>query len=111
MSDNLKKCINELQLVTKIKNKNAQKTILKQLARRNCFAKAVQEVAANTANANIPLKTKEKKKLKKHAHIIKALTKKKLSVKTREKLVSQSGGALGVLIPIVTSLISALLQG
>jgi hypothetical protein len=107
---NLEKCISELQLVAKMKDKKAQKKVLKELAKENCFAKSVQEIAFNTVNSNIPLKPIHKKKLKKHAHIIKSLSKKSIKGKKRIKLIEQSGGALGVLLPIVASLLPAIID-
>lgn len=106
MSQNLQNCINELQLVAKMKSRAAQKKLLKQLAKENCFYNAIKEIAVNVADSNIPLNADLKKKIRKHRHIIRELAKR--SKRKNIKAVIQSGGALSLLIPLVTALLSTL---
>lgn len=106
MSKNLHNCINELQLVAKMKSKVAQRKLLKRLAKENCFYNAIKEIAVNVANRNIPLNDDFKKKIRKHRHIITSLA--KPSKRKKIKAVVQSGGALSLLVPLVTALITSL---
>lgn len=106
MSSNLKKCLAELQLVAKIKDKKRQAALLRELARNNCFEKSIHEIAVNTVNKNIPLTTIQKKKLRKYKTVITKLSCKDKS--ERKKVIPQIGGALNVLLPIVASILASL---
>lgn len=106
MSKNLQNCISELQLVAKMKNKHAQSNLLKKLAKQNCFYNAIKEISLNVVDNNIPLTEVHKKILRKHRHVIRALA--QPSKRKKIKAVVQSGGALSLLIPLVSALLDSL---
>lgn len=91
-----------LKAVAGIKDKRAQLLVLKQLKKHRPFVVLLRELAENTIKQNIKLTEKEKKKLNKHAVVIKALTKK--------KKVEQSGGFLGIIVPLLAELIGGLVS-
>ena len=103
MSKNLKACISELQHVTKLKGK-ARRDALNKLSTNPCIFLALKEIARNTRNGNI----KANKKILRYIKFIKRLDTPKLKKSQKVKLVKQSGGFLGAIIPAVISAIAAL---
>lgn len=89
-----------LRAVASIKNKKAQKLVLKHLKKHRPFVVLLRELAENTVNQNIHFTEPQKKKLNKHAKVIKSLVKK--------KNIEQSGGFLGVIVPLLAAEIAGL---
>src|SRR5277367_3373350 len=109
MSSNLKKCMQKLIIISKIKNPSIRKKVLLSLY-DECLYKAFYEIAANTVSKNIPLKRREKNLLKKHKIILQKLACYTKSKKRRKTLVAQSGGGfLSILIPAIASIITSLI--
>lgn len=108
MSQNLKKCMNKLVLISKIKNPEVRKKVLLELY-DECLYKALHEVAINTTSKKIPLSKKDKIQLRKHKVKIQNLACYTKNKRKQKQLVSQSGGFLQFLIPTVASLITSLI--
>lgn len=89
-----------LRAVASIKDKRAQQLVLKHLKKHRPFVVLLRELAENTIQQNIRLTKKDKKKLNRHAEVIKSLVKK--------KKVEQSGGFLGVIVPLLAAEIAGL---
>ena len=102
MSDNLRKCLPVLEFVASIRRKALRTAILKELSKYKAVYKAIKELALNTINKNIPLKKKDKVKLRKSATTLQSFKKKKNNKRT---LVIQSGGFLPYLVPLFISLL------
>jgi hypothetical protein len=109
VSQNLKKCLNELKLLSSIKDKRARTIVLKKLAKKDCIYRALREIAVNLQNRNIPLTTPLKRHLNKHIKSIKALAVGSKVKSRREKLSRQFGGIipLAALIPMIASIAGA----
>lgn len=105
-SANLKKCLDELKTVSQISNKDKQRKMLVKLSKNNCFYEAIREASVNTLAGNVPIDEKTKRKLSKHASVMKLYKRKRTQAKSKTKLISQSGGFLGVLIPILASVLA-----
>lgn len=74
------------------------------------FIRCICECALNVLLGNVPLNSREKKRLKKYADILRKLADKK--VKNKKKLIVQTGGGAfltTLLLPIVTTVLSNLL--
>ena len=108
MSENLKKCMNELKQAMSQKTLKSRKEVLKYLANRDCIYKAMREISINILNSNIPLDKKVLKKLNRHTKTIKALKCGTKSKRRRRELVIQSGGYLPFILPILATVISKL---
>lgn len=109
MSENLKKCMKELRLA--MSNKSSKKGALEYLANKKCIYKALREISMNVVNRQIPLNKKQISKLNPYTQTIKSL---KCGVKKKERrkqLVIQSGGFLPWLLPIIASVLPALING
>jgi|GEM_PF-7030264 len=91
-----------LNRVHKCKNKE-RKTLIKNASRDNIDA--LSEIALNTLLGNVPLKTEEKQKLKRHRDKIRKLAHRKTSTKKKKILLVQQGGFLPLLLtPILSAL-------
>lgn len=90
-----------LKAVASIKNKKAQRLVLNHLKKHRPFVVLLRELAENTVNQNITFTEGQKKKLNRHAKVIKALV--------RKKKVEQSGGFLGVVVPLLAAEIAGLI--
>jgi hypothetical protein len=110
MSDNLKKCLNELKLAMQYKHKPTRNAILKFLSNKKCIYNALREISMNILNKQIKLKNHHIRKLNPHVKTIKALGKGVKHRRTQQKLVLQSGGFLPWLLPLVASAIPAVID-
>lgn len=74
--------------------------------------RCICECALNILRGNIPLKSDQKKKLRRHAPLIRRLAAKKGCWKSKKKFVVQSGGFLPLLLaPILGTVLSNLIGG
>lgn len=108
MSRNLRNCVRKLAIIAEVKNRRLQTQLLKDISCEDKIYKALKELALNVRDGNIPLTRSEKQRLKRYKSRIKALTCKVTSKKKRRKIVTQSGGWLGILIPTVLSILSTI---
>ena len=95
-----------LSLLGKTKNKQKRKQLLD--IANNEQIKAIQECAQNVLEGHIPLAKKDVKRLSKHKNILRTVRGAKLNNEQRRKLMMQNGGFLNVLLPIATTVLSAL---
>jgi hypothetical protein len=98
----LKRYFPLLRAIAKIKDRKAQALILKQLTKHKPFVVLLREIAQNIIEQNIELTATDKKRLNKHSEVIRGLTKK--------KKVHQSGGFLGVIVPLLAASIAGLVR-
>lgn len=110
MSCNLRNCIQKLELIANIKDKKLRNAVLLYFRKSKCLFKALREIAQNYKKANIPLTITQKRRLAQHRKVIQGLTKKPITKRLKAKLVSQSGGFLPIIIPLVTSILQLLNQ-
>jgi hypothetical protein len=110
MSNNLQKCLQELNELNKLKDKKSKQAVLKFLANKKCIYLALREISLNVLNKQIPLNKKQLEKLGPHAKTIKALACGTNRKHIQKKLVEQSGGFLPYLIPIVSTLLPAVID-
>ena len=106
MSDNLKKCMKELEVAMRYRDKPTRNAKLKYLSNKICIYDALREIAMNIVNKNIPLNRKHINRLNQHTKTIKALKCGTKSKHLRKKLVLQSGGFLPWLLPLVATAIT-----
>lgn len=111
MSKNLRNCLQQLILVAKIKNVKLRKSLLKEISCDPAIYRALHEIAINTVKGKIPFTAGQKRKLIRHAKLIKALAKPTKCIKTRKRLVQKGGlPLLPLLIPAAASIISAIIN-
>lgn len=110
MSDNLKKAIEILKIVSSIKKNKLRKEVLSDLSCNECVYKGLREIALNIIKKNVPLTLKQKVKLRPYKTLLQDLALKKAGKLKKKKLVIQSGGALPILIPAVISIVGELLR-
>ena len=70
---------------------------------------AISEVIFNLLKGIIPLNDKQRRTLRKYQRVLRAISKKTLSYKTKRHILKQEGGFLPTLIPIALSVLSSLL--
>jgi len=109
MSLTLKKYIENLKFISEIKNKKIRYNILKELSKDERLYNALREIVENVLRKNIPLKNKEKKSLKKYKKTLLMYMKPKVSRKKKRQIISQSGGFLPILIPIISAFSSKII--
>ena len=98
-----------LALVTACKSKTERQSLLRILCRDAKFIRAVKLICANTVNRNVQLTERQKKLLRPHAKAIAYIGHRSSSC---TRVIEQSGaGFLSVLLPIVTTLIGAAING
>lgn len=90
-----------LQALTKIREGSAKKSLLRQLTKDPNFKLCLQEIAANVAKGAVDLSTKDKRRLNKHSDVIRRLK--------RNKSVSQSGGFLNIVVPLLATIVGELI--
>ena len=110
MSQNLRKCLKELQIAMNYKHKPTRDAILKYLSHKKCIYNALREISMNILNKQIKLQRHHIRKLNPHVKTIKALKKGMKSKKERRKLVQQSGGFLPWLLPVIASALPAVID-
>jgi hypothetical protein len=96
----------ELEMIGKIKNVRLQTEVLNDFSLDDCLYKGIREIALNTINRNIPLTRLQKEKLIKYKPHISKFVCKAQTKKSQRKQVTQSGGFLQILVPIVASLLA-----
>ncbi|MDI9312369.1 MAG: hypothetical protein QM535_19320 [Limnohabitans sp.] len=102
MSDKVKKNLESLVFISKLKNIKTRKKILSLFVNDKSFCDAIREIVLNTINKVIPLSAIEKKKLKPYKKVLLNFNKRR---KNNKKRIIQSGGFLPILIPILLSLL------
>lgn len=110
VSDTLKKTIKLLDLIGSIKNTRMRNAILRDLSSNKDIFNSLSEICYNLAYENIRISPQDKKKLKKHKALIVELATKPRVRKKQKELVSQSGGFLPIIIPLVTSIVGELIS-
>ena len=111
VSKSLNKALPVLRIVSKL-NKRNKRSVLNQLGGEKTVFNALHEIAYNTLNGNLKLKKNQIRKLRPHRKVLENLclpSSRKCS-KRRKKLIIQSGGFLPILIPALTSIITALIS-
>ena len=98
-----------LELVASCRDINERRIVLKALCRNKKFIKAIKMICKNTVSQTVSLTNKQKNQLKKHASVINYIA--KSSNSGRRSIVQSGGGFISVLLPIVTSLIGAAING
>lgn len=105
-SKTLKKTFGGLQKIMGEKNKKKRELMLMAAAKNEDILNSVRELSRNVVLKNVPLNNRQKKSLLNHSKCIVGCSKIKGCCKKSERLVTQSGGWLGIVLPIVASLIA-----
>lgn len=110
LSENVTSCLEILKKVASIKDRKLRAKVLQDFSCDNALFQALQEISLNTQAQTLPLTKEQKQKLKRYRKKIEIYSKKsKLKTKrNREKIVVQSGGWVGIVLPTVISLLAAL---
>lgn len=91
-------------------NKEQREAVLRKADSR--VIRCICECALNVLRGNVPLETGEKRKLRRHASVLRRLAAKKGCWKSKKRFVVQSGGFLPLLLaPILGTLLSNLIGG
>jgi len=101
--------IDQLSQVANTKNKKKRQVLLKTLYKDPKFIKALKLVCKNTLECNVPIPKEAKRKLCHHAKAITHIAKTKSS--GRNIVLQNGGGFLSVLVPLVTTLLGAAING
>ncbi len=113
MSDNLKKVIQTLYMVAKVRGKKKREALLRGMSKDPNIYLALQEIqptslqAYNTLNKNIKLTEAHHKRLRGYKRLLEELAN-GIKAKYKKRVVVQSGGFLPVLIPLVLSILNGL---
>lgn len=102
ISKNLANHLEILKFISNAKSPKLQKRLLSDFYNKNRtkFYKCFQELALNLCNNNIKVHKNKCVKLKKYKHLILKLCKNPKNKKIEKRLIVQSGGFLGALLPI-----------
>jgi hypothetical protein len=105
MSEDLRKTLRQLELISLIKRPQVRKAVLTDISCQDCYYKALREILLNTIKGNVPLSEVQKRKLRRYKSQIRAIICPKKSKKLKAKAVIQSGGWLPILLPVITSVL------
>jgi hypothetical protein len=103
---NILNCAKELDLLAKTRNPQKRKQLI--IHFEDCVINAISEIADNCLKGNIPLKKCQLKKLSKFKETLRKL-RKKTKVSTRRKIINQTGGFIGLLLPPALSFIASII--
>ena len=108
MSERLERHIGFLKNV-----KKAKPAARKQLVARASGdqIKCIADCCHNILTSNIPLSPGQKKKLQRHANIIRLVARKKVSLKNKKRALQQQGGFLPALIAPILGVVGSLIGG
>lgn len=91
-------------------NKEQREAVLRKADSR--VIRCICECALNILRGNVPLKAEERKKLRRHAPLLRRLAAKKGCWKSKKRFVVQNGGFLPLLLaPILGTVLSNLIGG
>ena len=107
MSENLRKCLIELQSVAKLREGKKRSTELKKLSQKKCIYLALREIAMNVVNRNIKIPKSKYKTFTKHKNIIKRLASGNGKKHLKKRMIMQSGGFISAVLPLLLPLVSA----
>ena len=111
MSENLRDCLKEFEFISKLSTK-LRKQVLQELSKDEKYYKALKEISRNIINKNIRPSEGDKKKLNRFSEEIFEIGSTKVhGPRTKRRIVVQSGGWIGYLIPAVITAISGLING
>ena len=111
----LQECLPVLKVIASVKSPALRKQVLQDATRNpetlKCLYIALHELAVNTVQGHIPLRTKDKQKLRRsrQATHIKTLATPSNRYNKR-RLVVQSGGWLPIVLPIAGAIISKIVD-
>lgn len=106
MSDRVKKYLPVLKRTRKLGEKARREYV------RKCdrdFIDCVSECARNVIKGNVPLTKRQMTNLRRKRHDLRALSRKKTSLRAKRKIV-QKGGFLTALLPPVLAVLTSLLS-
>ena len=95
------------------KNKSLKKSIINEISKDSKFFDAIFEIVNNIHLKNLDLSKltqAQKKKMKAFEPLMRKIHRKPKSKLIRRKLVKQTGGWIGFVLPIVTSVVSELVS-
>lgn len=91
-------------------NKEQREAVLRKADSQ--IIRSICECALNVLRGNVPLKPEQRKKLRRHAPVLRRLAAKKGCWKSKKRFVVQSGGFLPLLLaPILGTVLSSLIGG
>lgn len=98
-----------LLLLADCKSKKFKKTLLENCS--NDALKAILEIVLNVMKGNVELGEKIRRKLKKYKKSLRKLICPQLSLKSKRKVLIQSGGFLNILLPtLIGGILSKILE-
>jgi hypothetical protein len=97
-------CLQELEKLSSAPIKERKRLLLEF---NDCVIDAISEIALNCLKGNIPLKSCDFKKLKKHQNILRIISQPN-KIKYRRNILIQKGGFLNILLAPALSLIATL---
>lgn len=109
MSKNLRKCMSTMQLYCSTNSTKLKKSILGEMAKNDCFFKAIYEVVNNILLKNIQLTSAQQRKVRKYTTLMHKIHQCPKSSTKRRKLVSQTGGFIQAILPRLAQLVGELI--
>ena len=110
MSSALQKSWPSFQLVESVKNPKFRQQLLEHLAHNDDFCSACREISKNIVKRKLVISGKTADSLRRYKPLITALSRRNNSKRRKQLLVSQSGGWIAAVIPLVASLVGELIR-
>ena len=104
MSDNLKKWLPILCVISEIEDKKLQKNLLRYFSKKKSFMLSLREISKNIIKGNVEMSVYKKSKLMKQRKILYSIAYEKNPLKVKKNIV-QSGGSLFYILPLIASLL------
>ena len=109
MAHRVHNCQKAIEALEKVKDCEQKRNHIINVAGKE-LVHCIGDCVLNVLNGNIPLEYEEKKRLKRYRNCLRELVKKKTSDK-KKKHITQEGGFLGAVIPILSGLVGKLFLG
>ena len=110
MSNRIHKHWPTFKLIESAKSPKQRKQLLLHYSKFNDFCSACREISKNIVRNKVVISGKNVGKLRRYKKIISKLAKKNNSEKVRQKLVSQSGGWIGAVIPLIAGIVGEIIR-
>ena len=105
MSKELKKVFDTFEFAAKTDDNELRKLMLEYFARKPQYLKPFREICANIIKGNVRMRKSTKSKLSQHKDMICKIANCNLKSKNKKKLLVQSGGWIGMIIPLIKLII------
>ena len=110
MSNQLHKHWPTFKLIHSAKTPQQRKLLLQHYSKSNDFCSACREISKNLVKQKVIIKGTHASKLRRYKNLITKLARKNNSQKVKQRLVAQSSGWIGAVVPLIASIVGEIIR-